>query len=102
MKTTIIYGAKAPEHLDFSTLAKWAEIFNNIEYEFEDDPILTFQEWIAQELEVFQLAVNGEIYDSLEEASEAASHSPDAVIMPYSEREGEIYDFPIEPLPCHT
>ena len=98
MKTTIIYGAKTPEHLDFSTLAKWAEIFNNIEYEFEDDPILTFQEWIAQELEPYQLMVNGEIYDSLEEASEAY-YSEGGVITPYHERSGEIIEFEVAPLP---
>ena len=98
MKTTIIYGAKAPEHLDFSTLAKWAEIFNNIEYEFEDDPILTFQEWIAQELEVFQLMINGNVYDTLEEASEAF-HVSGGVITPFHERSEEGIDFEVAPLP---
>ena len=111
---TILYGAKDPVNLDFSTLAEWKGVYQNYLDNWEDikdiagypviSLISSFESWVLSELDCYQLMVipssqssNG-IYETLEEASEAYYLAKGAVIVPWNEREGMV-DYPINPLP---
>ena len=106
-----LFAAREPQTLDFSTLVEWRQVFEDIEYEYEDDVRITFDDWVSSELVEYQLAVYcpnlgivGDRYATLEEASvayhRAVSHGTSAsVLVPWNTRTEEILeDYTFEPL----
>jgi len=104
-----LFAAREPETLDFSTLVEWRQIFDDIEYEYEDDIRINFADWVAHELVEYriaeyypQLGIIGDKYKTLEEASVAyhrAQVSDTLVLVPWNvETEEIIEDYAFEPL----
>ena len=104
-----LFAAREPETMDFSTLVEWRQIFDNIEYEYEDDVRINFDDWVNHELVEYQLAlycpnsgIIGDRYATLEEASEGyhrAQVSDTLVLVPWNvETEEIIEDYAFEPL----